>query len=84
MKRILSFLLVLLVLLIYGCKPKEHTYPDFSAIGRINVVQDVNESTKATLRLFTTKKYNQTKVNKIDSPEPFSGASVNQKVVVKR
>jgi hypothetical protein len=85
MKRILSFLLVLLVLLIYGCKSKEHTYPDFSAIGRINVVQDVNESTKATLRLFTTKKYNQIKVNKIDSPEPFQWSiSEPKKVVVKK
>jgi hypothetical protein len=71
-------------MILTGCGEKEKTFPDFSAIGRINVVQDVDESTKATLRLFTTKRYSSIKVNKIDSPETFVATVSEPKMVVIR
>jgi hypothetical protein len=73
-----------MLLILTGCGEKEKAFPEFSAIGRINVVQDVDESTKATLRLFTTKKYSTVKVNKIDSPETFVATVSEPKMVVIR
>lgn len=82
MKLITRVLLLLGLLIVGGCSEKEQKFPDFSAIGKINVIQDVKESTKATLRLFTTKKYQKIKVSKIDSPESFEWSISEPKTVI--
>lgn len=82
MKYFLRLLLVFLLIILGGCQKKERDFPDFSAIGKINVVQDVKDSTTATLRLFTTKKYQNVKVNKIDSPETFNWTVSEPKTII--